>query len=588
MKILIINGCWSPNIGNAFVNLGLEVIIKKAFSDCEIVYSSEPNNRWFIYTSGNDLSLTNNSFDISSSIQVDLVVWGGMMLTKEFVDTAGEVFLNYSRNNIPILLIGAGADKYSDEEREYVADYLKQIMLLGLITRDDDTYEMFADYEFLKGKIIKGIDCAFFLSEYASPKMNGVPYDVECFDRIPTPYIDHRNKDVVVTHHDSCGIMPTRYLRKSKTLISELPYDYLTVYKNADAIYAERVHACIIGLAYGKRVQLFSDTQRASLFQRVLPEDITLNDLKSYPVYLDINKLKQRQSEVISAIKDLMASPKDKLLQVYIETSSSCNRRCPYCQHGNDKLRPAPHVMEQRVFDKVIKDLQAIDYDQLIYLYDKNEPLLDTRMPKLIKQVSENLPKARIFLFSNGDLATYDLIKEFFNNGLTHFVFSLHDYSNYDNIMKIVEKIGREKFTIADMTQLADGEFNNLGGAITDSEKVSQKTHNKNSCILPFIQVPINSYGEIRLCCSITDEVKLGNVMDVNLIEYFHNDKKLNMYRDSLFQIRRNNLSPCELCSFDGNSETGLMKKLDMLTRIELKKMLINLKIGGTNNRADR
>jgi MoaA/NifB/PqqE/SkfB family radical SAM enzyme len=83
--------------------------------------------------------------------------------------------------------------------------------------------------------------------------------------------------------------------------------------------------------------------------------------------------------------------------------------------------------MPEEIFDKIISDLKEQDYSNLLYLYCTNEPLLDRRMPRLIKKASIALPKAKIYIFSNGDLATQEIIQEYFDNGLTHFVFSIHN-----------------------------------------------------------------------------------------------------------------------------------------------------------------
>lgn len=82
MKVLILNGCWTPNIGNAFVNLGTEQIVKKVFGECEILYSADVANKWFFDLVTDDRSVMKNSFNISKYIDVDLVVWGGDDINK--------------------------------------------------------------------------------------------------------------------------------------------------------------------------------------------------------------------------------------------------------------------------------------------------------------------------------------------------------------------------------------------------------------------------------------------------------------------------------------------------------------------------
>lgn len=570
MRILIFNGCWTPNIGNAFVNIGTEQIVRQVFKDCEIIYSADVANKWYFGVPTDSGDYINNSFNISKYIDVDLVVWGGMILTKHFVDLAEKIFLEFTERKIPILFLGAGMDEYTNEEADCVAHALNKFKYVGIITRDDETYDMLSKYDFLKWKIVRGIDAAFFVSDYKVPELNIGTYDVECFDRIITPYIEHGDKKVITSHHDCFGKLPIRYMKKKDTVISELPYDYLTLYRNVDTTYTERVHACIATLAYGNKARLYSETPRAALFNRVIEngEEKIRNDAVS----VDNEKLQKEKWRVLKnteilykALKSVIQAGENQpeLLQVYIETLSSCNRKCPYCYYapGADTTNNGKR-MSYETFDKIIENLEKINYSNIVYLYDINEPLLDNRLPDFIQRVARRLPNAQIYVFSNGDLATKENVGECFRNGLTHFVFSLHDHSNDEKIKDIIAKYGKENFTIADMTILKTEEFVNRGGSIKSDKIASQQRHTQNGCWLPFRQVLINPDGDFRLCCSIRDEVLLGNIYKDDILDYFYNNAELKKYRTALAAGDRTNLYPCSDCSFTGDNEDGIKLKL--------------------------
>lgn len=341
----------------------------------------------------------------------------------------------------------------------------------------------------------------------------------------------------------------------------------MTLYKNARCTYAERVHACIATLAFGNYAQLFSQTHRGKLFDKVLNKG--MESLLAEPVKIDQEKLDNEKEKFVKNFQTLYKSLVEVkenneicLLQVYIETISACNRNCAYCYYAeaNNEVR----IMSDEIFDLIIENLKEINYSNILYLFDINEPLLDKRMPELIRKVATNLPNAHIYIFSNGDLATEDLVKEYFSNGLTHMVFSLHDHVNDEKIEKIIESVGAEYFTIADMTVLKTEEFVNRGGSISDAKIASQVLFPNSSCILPFRQILINPEGDYRLCCAIRDEVLLGNIKHMCIENHFNSCKELNGYRDVLCKTGRKNLIPCNKCSFEGEKSNmeGIIAKL--------------------------
>ena len=299
MNVLILNGCWAPNIGNAFVNLGLEGIIKKLYPRANVIYSAELNNSW--YFSLTTPEMVKNNFPITNYYpDIDLAIWGGMMLTKEFIDSGGKTFENLSANNVPILLIGAGGDKYDEEEKTAVLEFFKGLKNYSIITRDELTYNLYKDTE-LFDKLDRGIDCAFFLPEIVKPpEMNYGEFDVECFDRIEVPEIDHEERKIVITHHEAYGKLPLGYINQPNTLLSELPYDYINLYANANSVFTERVHACIVALAYGNKAILYSKTPRKSLFKEVFGYDV---DMQEKLQSLDMKKFREKKRTVLKTVK---------------------------------------------------------------------------------------------------------------------------------------------------------------------------------------------------------------------------------------------------------------------------------------------
>jgi hypothetical protein len=90
------------------------------------------------------------------------------------------------------------------------------------------------------------------------------------------------------------GPLPERYLGQPDTLVSDIPEDYLTLYAQAEETHADRVHACVASLSYGKRARLYSSTPRRALFDKV-----GLSAVASQVSQIDMQRLQElKQAQV--------------------------------------------------------------------------------------------------------------------------------------------------------------------------------------------------------------------------------------------------------------------------------------------------
>lgn len=178
-------------------------------------------------------------------------------------------------------------------------DFVRQLNPIGFVSRDDASYEMFSG---LVVQAYKGIDCAFFLPEAYSPlPLILSPYVVATFDSVPEPRLDLNGRRLIRAHHDCWGPPRRTYLRTGNTLISDIPYDYLALYANAEEVHSDRVHACVAGLAYGRRVRFYHPTPRASLFDPVKAVGI-----KERLVQLDMELLSMKKRAQVGVVKEVI------------------------------------------------------------------------------------------------------------------------------------------------------------------------------------------------------------------------------------------------------------------------------------------
>ncbi len=324
LRILYYGAGWPTNIGNAFIDLGAIALLRRAVPDAEIAFASEMP-RWFFKYSHDQSkvkkswrfgrwrfdiwdvneraskcsAVMENALDVAALAKCDLLVYAGMAMCEEFVEVNGPSVLTLSKQGTPVLLLGTGALTYSEDERRLYKDFLREINVIGFVSRDDRSYEMFKD---LVPKVHKGIDCAFFVPEAYTPlSLKLPPYIVATFDSMPEPAIDLRECSLKRAHHDCWSLPRLKYTETCDTLISDIPYDYLTLYANAEEVHSDRVHACVAALAYGRRARLYHPTPRGSLFEAAGFEHIRDNLVQP-----DMQLLAQKKAAQVEVIKQLL------------------------------------------------------------------------------------------------------------------------------------------------------------------------------------------------------------------------------------------------------------------------------------------
>ena len=291
MKITILQngGGWITNIGNAFIDLGCTKCLKNAALTAGVtvdIHLTSSFGRWLFYHASRGFKgyflerpgNLKNFLNIVNYAKIDYVVQWGAFLSESWFKLHGSLLSKFSNKGVKLVFVGCGMGEnaYSDEEILKTREYLKKLNPYILISRDQRTFDCFCD---LAEYSHNGIDCAFWINEAYRPlKLDMPEYVVFNFDKQPEPAINiGKDKHVIRTHHAmwhnfSLGQyfrMKRNYYDKKNTMISELPYDYLTLYANTGGTFSDRVHACIVTLAYGNPARLFGNPKRAVLFENL-------------------------------------------------------------------------------------------------------------------------------------------------------------------------------------------------------------------------------------------------------------------------------------------------------------------------------
>jgi hypothetical protein len=343
IKVLFYGSCWTTNIGNAFVNLGAIHALTEALGDRGEVYHFGGMSSYLFSRHGK----TGNNLSLAKLARFDYIVNAGMTQCVEHCQVAERLCRQFGSDGAKLILLGSGAGRYRQDEADDVRRMMKNIPLHAFASRDTYSFEKYGD---LAPYSHDGIDCAFFAADFHRPiPLDVTGYNVLCFDsyqepslvnagslppdpdegqgaapaaprvsllrrlqgargkQAPLPPVDELDMNgrlVLRTHHSTWShALPPRYFASPDCMVSDLPGDYLSLYAQADTVYADRVHACIPALAYGNKAMLVKQGEpRVQMFARVGAPNIT-----GGPVRIDAAKLRSDKEALVSFLREVFS-----------------------------------------------------------------------------------------------------------------------------------------------------------------------------------------------------------------------------------------------------------------------------------------
>lgn len=244
--------------------------------------------------------------------------------------------------------------------------------------------------------------------------------------------------------------------------------------------------------------------------------------------------------------------------------TGSCNRDCSFCPVSN----PAVYIKTNdglgvELFEKIVKDLQEIEYEGKILFSAFSEPLLHKKVEELIFIAKKYLPNTRLEMVSNGDLLTSKKLKKLYESGLDTINISMYDGSHqiehFNNIRieaNVPENVivlrrryyenGNYGITISNRVGLVDSnEFRDKSEAIITELPI------KEPCYYPFYMILVDYNGDVLLCPHDWNKtLKFGNLKKEKLFDIWKG-KSLNVIRKKLTTCDRN-FGACKSCDVLG------------------------------------
>ncbi len=339
VNIVQVGGFASTNVGNDFFTKSIHHVLTRANPEYSVVTTQNLPGYYWKENGTNP----KNSFNYLERIETDYLVITGPLFDVNFPKIWKETLSTIKRNGTRLLILSAGSQKYDSNERKTVRAFLKTIEPYAIVSRDTPTYEAYKD---LAEYSYDGIDFSFFIDDIFKPyKLAIEDYIILNFDTMPEPKFTigskyenrftflgeersyktktknkltkelSKNFPKTFRYHNKVFgrytiIRPQNYVnpgtRKAlfaapNSFVSELAFDYLNLFANAQGVLSSRVHSCLASLVFGKEVMLFSKTLRGQLFDR-----IQLSEIRERPVTLNMEYIADEKGKMFEFIKAII------------------------------------------------------------------------------------------------------------------------------------------------------------------------------------------------------------------------------------------------------------------------------------------
>jgi len=198
--------------------------------------------------------------------------------------------------------------------------------------------------------------------------------------------------------------------------------------------------------------------------------------------------------------------------RVSLALSNMCNladvhKKCPASTAG------AKQIMKRKNIEKVVKDLQKVNFKGTIAFHLYNEPTNDPRLFDIAKYVKANLPGAEIFLYTNGFYLCQDMCDEL-EEIVDCITVTAYGKKELERLIKLKVSCGFYTF------------LGNLDDRLIQYDGESKDALSKTPCRTFFDQIAVFPNGDIGLCClDHKHEYSLGNVFEEDLVNIIDSPK---------------------------------------------------------------
>ncbi len=239
---------------------------------------------------------------------------------------------------------------------------------------------------------------------------------------------------------------------------------------------------------------------------------------------------------------------KDLFKHVLLQTNYRCTRKCSFCHYG---LAESPNNVDinEDLFYNIIDELKKLDYKGRIGLFEMNEPLTDRRFVKFLSYTRKKLPKAWIFISSNGDLLNVSKAIELFEKGLNFIYLSSYDLKALERNLQLLEELPKKYSKLINhLNRTYQTDWTSRGGNV---EKYKKKMIN-NPCDMIYRVMYVKPTGKVHSCYNDFYDINImGDLKKQSITEVWYGEK-YNKLRETLDNKHRELNKLCSGCEYIG------------------------------------
>jgi len=191
-----------------------------------------------------------------------------------------------------------------------------------------------------------------------------------------------------------------------------------------------------------------------------------------------------QQRRMRDAFASLPPEPAAFFHQIQVETCSFCNNDCHFCP-ASTAVDPRPKsFMSWETIHELVAQLKSIRFNGLVSLFNNNDPLIDKRLPGIIRYFRGELPETRIEIYTNGILLNMDTAAELWEAGLDSLMVD-HYYTSKERNRKIEKFI--KDFKRSGYAETRTVTVNEINKEIIRSSRGGEMVHQQdnNQIVIP-------------------------------------------------------------------------------------------------------